>query len=251
MPLNKKGKIKNVEKKKNGGLGKKSGPPPKKGPSSQGMKVLKLRGGGMDMGNAANQAQSAAMGNPSSTPSGGNGGTTHSPHSDTGYVKSSTLTKQQIQKSRDFKQQQKDDAGKRALDTAKVQKAPPFIPGAIVFNALTPVRQKSFEKNREYFRKNVVGKGYKNTLGDYKRYISGRGTGKVDAMGRAISSTGGEGRADSTPSIKVDPVTPIKKTPIPLMKVQPKTFDFEYKDGGLVRGSGKVLKGKIKKARIY
>ena len=57
-------------------IGKKSGTPPKKGPASQGMnlKVIKLRGGGMDMGNAANQARSAAMGNAKSTPGPGDTG---------------------------------------------------------------------------------------------------------------------------------------------------------------------------------
>src|SRR5210317_2237526 len=72
-----------IKKKKTNKIGKKYGPPPKKGPSSQGVelkdRVMKLQGGGMDMGNAANQAQSASMGNSGSTsggntPSGGGGG---------------------------------------------------------------------------------------------------------------------------------------------------------------------------------
>ena len=39
--------------------------------------------------------------------------------------------------------------------------------------------------------------------------------------------------------------------PIGKRKITPFKFNFEYREGGLVRGSGKVLKGKIKKARIY
>ena len=62
-----KGKIKGVEKKKNGGLGQKSGPPPKKGPASQGIIVKKLSvGGGADMG--------ASAGSPGPGDTGGAGG---------------------------------------------------------------------------------------------------------------------------------------------------------------------------------
>jgi hypothetical protein len=39
-------------------------------------------------------------------------------------------------------------------------------------------------------------------------------------------------------------VTPGGRNP-----VTPYKFNFEYRDGGLVRGSGKVLKGRVKKAR--
>ena len=127
-----KGKIKDVEKKKNGGLGQKSGPPPKKGPASQGITVKKLSvGGGADMGGGGASGSSGSAG------------------------------------------------------------------------------------------------------------------------GGGARERGGNAR-DIQPSATVQPIkiTPAS-VPIPLLKVKPKMFPFEYKKGGLVRGSGKVLKGKVKKAKIY
>ena len=63
-------------------------------------------------------------------------------------------------------------------------------PGLIgsILNLTKGARQKSFEVNRDYYQKNVVGKGdYKNTFEDYERYITGRSQGKLDAMGRTIT----------------------------------------------------------------
>ena len=157
-----KGKIKGVEKKKNGGLGQKYGPPPKKGPASQGITVKKLSvGGGADMGG---EAASGSSGN-----AGGGGGR---------------------------------DAG--------------------------------------------MGMGGKS---------SSSGRDARGGMGGKSSSSRGEGGGDARnirPSATVQPIkiTPAS-VPIPLLKVKPKMFPFEYKDGGLVRGSGKVLKGRVKKAKIY
>ncbi len=63
----------------------------------------------------------------------------------------------------------------------------PGVVGAIL-NLSKGLRQKSFEVNRDYYQKNVVGKGdYKNTFEDYERYITGRSQGKLDAMGRTIT----------------------------------------------------------------
>jgi hypothetical protein len=63
----------------------------------------------------------------------------------------------------------------------------PGVIGAIL-NLTKGARQKSFEVNRDYYQKNVVGKGdYKNTFEDYERYITGRSQGKLDAMGRTIT----------------------------------------------------------------
>jgi hypothetical protein len=53
---------------------------------------------------------------------------------------------------------------------------------------------KTLEKNRDYFQKNVAGKrGFENTFEDYERYITGRGQGNLDAMGREINTGGGGG----------------------------------------------------------
>jgi hypothetical protein len=172
-----KGKIKGVEKKKNGGLGQKYGPPPKKGPASQGITVKKLSvGGGADMGG---EAASGSSGN-----AGGGGGR---------------------------------DAGMGMGG-----------------------------KSRSSGRDAGMGMGGKS---------SSSGRDARGGMGGKSSSSRGEGGGDARnirPSATVQPIkiTPAS-VPIPLLKVKPKMFPFEYKDGGLVRGSGKVLKGRVKKAKIY
>ena len=44
---------------------------------------------------------------------------------------------------------------------------------------------------------------------------------------------------------------PITKEPIGTAKVAPKMFEFNYNEGGLVRGAGKILKGRNRKVRIF
>jgi hypothetical protein len=80
--------------------------------------------------------------------------------------------------------------GRSKLDNYQVPKAnTPSVVLNTILNAGQKLRQKSFEVNREYFQKNVAGKrGYKNTFADYQRYITGRGQGTLDAMGRPIQS---------------------------------------------------------------
>jgi len=80
--------------------------------------------------------------------------------------------------------------GKAKLDNYQVPKSNTGIKTVdTVLNVTQPFRQKTFEVNREYFQKNVAGKrGYKNTFADYQRYITGRGQGTLDAMGRPIQS---------------------------------------------------------------
>ena len=77
--------------------------------------------------------------------------------------------------------------GESQLKNYQVPKsnAPGFIGAAL--NLAQGARQKSFEVNRDYFLKNVAGKrGYGTTMDEYKRYMSARGAGTVDAMGRNI-----------------------------------------------------------------
>ena len=82
----------------------------------------------------------------------------------------------------------KDNYQKNKLDNYQIQdsNAPGMIGTAL--NLTKGVRQKSFEVNRAYYQKNVAGKrGYKDTFDDYQRYITGRGQGNLDAMGRTIT----------------------------------------------------------------
>jgi len=98
-------------------------------------------------------------------------------------------------KAKDKVQRDRDNDSKKKLDNYKVKKLPAVIPGSTILNAVTEkVRQKTFEVNRDYYRENVVGKpGYKDTFEDYEKYITGRGQGNLDAMGRTINTGGGGG----------------------------------------------------------
>tara|TARA_R100001460_G_scaffold20305_1_gene42115 strand:+ start:188 stop:898 length:711 start_codon:yes stop_codon:yes gene_type:complete len=65
---------------------------------------------------------------------------------------------------------------------------------------ITGLGKKAFEVNKSYYERNVIGKEkpgggfYGASVEDYKGYISGRGSGDIDAMGRTINkdnNTGG------------------------------------------------------------
>jgi len=269
-----KGKIKGVEKKKNGGLGEKSGPPPKKGPSSQGIKVLKLRGGGMDMGNAANQARSAAMGNARSAPGPGDTGGAGGYDGDT----------------RQFGAKGTSPTSTGGGGTVQPPKAPPKLPTKDNFintivspgglPPVTPVgltiaglkaienaRRAKRAKGEFFFSSKKTLPATRDFYKTEKRPLDTKiGSPDEDYL-KATGITGGDAppppdRGDGPSSrpvlcpdgsmppcvdtTKAKSVTPGGRNP-----VTPYKFNFEYRDGGLVRGSGKVLKGRVKKARVY
>jgi len=213
-----KGKIKGVEKKKNGGLGEKSGPPPKKGPSSQGIRVKKLSvGGGADMG--------ASSGAPGPGDTGGAGGFDKdtSQFGERGSSPTST-----------------GGGATTKTTTVTARKGPTQVP---VIGPVSFVANKVLES--VYHSKNLKEQKKEDVLGG-EMLTQGRKT--------APAPMGGGGRDDGGQrpiQLAQTKVASTSTVPIPLMKVQPKTFDFEYKEGGLVRGSGKVLKGRVKKAKIY
>jgi len=226
-----KGKIKGVEKKKNGGLGQKSGPPPKKGPASQGITVKKLSvGGGADMGASGNTGGTSGPSGGGRDAGMGMGGKTRSTGRDTGMgMGGKTRSTSTIKSS-------KPQGSSKKTITPKKQPFQFPVIGPTTFIANKIIKSMVEAKNlKEQKEEDVLG-GEMLT------------TGKRTNIG---GERGGDAR-DIRPSATVQPIkiTPAS-VPIPLMKVQPKTFDFEYKDGGLVRGSGKVLKGRVKKTRIY
>tara|TARA_R110002020_G_scaffold42895_1_gene125161 strand:- start:332 stop:958 length:627 start_codon:yes stop_codon:yes gene_type:complete len=103
------------------------------------------------------------------------------------YTKVSQKAKNKVQRDRDNDSRDK-------LTNYKVKKVPAIVPGSTILNAGQKIRQKTFEVNRDYYRDNVVGKtGYKDTFEDYEKYITGRGQGNLDAMGRTINTGGGGG----------------------------------------------------------
>jgi len=247
-----KGKIKGVEKKKNGGLGEKSGPPPKKGPSSQGIKVLKLRGGGMDMGNAANQAKSASMGNATSAPSPGDTGGAGGYNNDTRQFGTSPKETPKLPPKNNF------------INTmVSSGQIPPVTPVGLTIAGLKTIENARRAKRAkgEFFLTNK--KTMPITRDFYRQYNRPLDTkiGSVDEP--YMKEAGIIGFKKPMPEDKRSPVicpdgsmppcvdTTKSVTPGGRNPVTPYKFNFEYRDGGLVRGSGKVLKGKVKKARIY
>jgi hypothetical protein len=77
-------------------------------------------------------------------------------------------------------------------------KAPSLIGKALDF---VGVSKKTFNVNKAYYEKNVVGKNnFTKSPDDFKSYMNKRGRGEVDAMGRAISG-GGDGGENTQPGI--------------------------------------------------
>lgn len=121
-----------------------------------------------------------------------------------------------------------DNYQKDKLDNYQIQDS--NAPGAlgIGLNLTKGVRQKTFQVNRDYYQENVVGKeGYTDTFDDYERYIKGRSTGKLDAMGRTIKSSGGN---DSKP-VSAEPV---KAKSVEQPKVKSQMDNTEVKSDNII-----------------
>jgi hypothetical protein len=59
---------------------------------------------------------------------------------------------------------------------------------------VTGLAEKGFDANKSYYEKNVIGKNdFTKSIDSYKSYMSKRGSGEIDAMGRAISGGGNGG----------------------------------------------------------
>lgn len=77
---------------------------------------------------------------------------------------------------------------------------PKFVPSIVgtVFSKV--LGEKTFNVNKEYYTKNVIGKtnpktgeAYAGTIDDFKTYMKGRGSGELDAMGRTINNRDNDG----------------------------------------------------------
>ena len=126
------------------------------------------------------------------------------PHTGSGSSTTSVATSSQIKSSA---QKTALATGQSQLNNYQVPKADtPFFLLNLGLNMAQGLRQKSFEINRDYFQKNVAGKlGYQNTLADYKRYITGRSQGTLDAMGRTIAKGDGGGNQMQTQTPQTQP----------------------------------------------
>ena len=74
-----------------------------------------------------------------------------------------------------------------------------FSPVALLLDK-TGLGKKSFEVNKSYYEKNLIGKtnlatgkAYGASVEDYKSYMSARGSGSIDAMGREVNNRDGGG----------------------------------------------------------
>lgn len=126
------------------------------------------------------------------------------PHTGSGSSTTSVATSSQIKSSA---QKTALATGQSQLNNYQVPKADtPFFLLNLGLNMAQGLRQKTFEINRDYFQKNVAGKlGYQNTLADYKRYITGRSQGTLDAMGRTIAKGDGGGNQMQTQTPQTQP----------------------------------------------
>ena len=78
---------------------------------------------------------------------------------------------------------------------------PDFIPSLLAKGLdVTGIAKKTFNANKSYYEKNLIGKinlatgkAYGASIEDYKSYMSARGSGEVDAMGRSLRSSMGNG----------------------------------------------------------
>jgi len=67
------------------------------------------------------------------------------------------------------------------------------------FLDITGIGEKTFEVNKSYYERNVIGKAkpgggfYGASPEDFKGYMQGRGSGNVDAMGRTINRSDNDG----------------------------------------------------------
>ena len=84
-----------------------------------------------------------------------------------------------------------DGVGKSNLDNYEVKQVPGIGPVSLILNAGQKLRQKSFEKNRKFFREKVLTSknrsGYKDTLESYSSYMKSRLAGTTDAYGNTLS----------------------------------------------------------------
>jgi len=69
---------------------------------------------------------------------------------------------------------------------------------------VTGIGKKTFETNKAYYEKNVIGKTnpatgkpYSANIEEFQSYIKGRTGGKLDAMGRTINRDNDGGRSDT------------------------------------------------------
>ena len=135
---------------------------------------------------------------------------------------------------------------KKALEEAKMKKdmedfanytyePPKFVPSVVgtVFSKV--LGEKTFNVNKEYYTKNVIGKtnpktgqAYGGTVEDFETYMRGRGSGELDAMGRTINNRDNDGGGRVVIEKNVGGSTILTETKTEAEKTADAKADAEY-----------------------
>lgn len=120
-------------------------------------------------------------------------------------------------------------------DFANLTYQPPkFVPGPV--KAVTgAIGEKTFNVNKEYYTRNVIGKtnpktgqAYAGTVEDFETYMRGRGSGELDAMGRTINRSDNDGGGRVIIEKKVGGSTILTETKTEAEKTAEAKEDAEY-----------------------
>ena len=81
------------------------------------------------------------------------------------------------------------------------------------------ISNKSFEVNKAYYEKNVVGKNnFTASPEDFKKYMTSRGSGSVDALGRPTNNVGNDNKSQGIELAKAATGTATVKGPKEIQK---------------------------------
>ena len=106
------------------------------------------------------------------------------PHTDSGSSTTTTVSPQRVKTA---KKEYEDATGKSRLDNLKVKKVPAGVPFSTILNAGQNVRQKTLDKNVDFFKNDPRTRKAREKYGvtdtGYKSYMKDRLDGKIDAAG--------------------------------------------------------------------
>ena len=112
---------------------------------------------------------------------------------------------------------------------------PKFVPSIVGTVASKLFGEKTFNINKEYYTKNVIGKtnpktgeAYAGTIDDFKSYMKGRGSGELDAMGRTINRSDNDGGGRVVIEKNVGGSTILTETKTEAEKTADAKADAEY-----------------------
>jgi hypothetical protein len=120
-------------------------------------------------------------------------------------------------------------------DFANLTYQPPKFtgPAGAIYSGL--LGEKTFNVNKQYYTRNVIGKtnpktgqAYAGTVKDFETYMRGRGSGELDAMGRTINRSDNDGGGRVIIEKKVGGSTILTETKTEAEKTAEAKEDAEY-----------------------